>query len=92
MGTIGTLSTEKSKLTINRKKFLEWAIVDNPSLFTPLATIKADLINCGEFILEAQTILDTYNEIPAFLIMETVDEVFIDPADCVMSLINDESS
>jgi len=88
MGTTETFSKDLSKLTIDRQKFIEWAIVDNPSLFTPLAQIKADLIDGGEFILEAQTILDTYNEIPAFLVMETVDENFVDAQDCVMSYIH----
>ena len=86
MGVIGV----ESKLTVNRAKFIEWVAVDNPALLTPLFEIKADLIASGEFILEAQTILDTYNEIPAFLVMEYIEGDFVDPADCVLSLISDE--
>lgn len=87
MGTLGTFSTKKSKLTIDRRKFIEWAIVDNSELFMPLLEMKTDLINLGEFILEAQTILDTYSEIPTFLVMETVDKEFVDVQDCVMSFL-----
>jgi hypothetical protein len=87
MGVIGVIG----KLTVDRKKFIEWVAVDNPDLMMPLFEIKADLIGGGEFILEAQTILDTYNEIPSFLVMEYIEGDFVDPKDCVMSLVqNDE--
>ena len=92
MGTTGRFDTEKeiSKLTVDRRKFIEWAIVDQPDLFVPTAELKGDLIESGEFILEAQTILDTYNEIQSFLVMETVDESYVDPQDCVMSYISED--
>lgn len=85
MGVIGV----QSKLTIDRKKFIEWVAVDNPALMMPLFEIKADLIASGEFILEAQTLLDTYAEIPSFLVMEHIEGDFVDPNDCVLSLISD---
>jgi hypothetical protein len=86
MGVVGV----ESKLTVDRKKFIEWAIVDNPDLFTPWLEIKADLIGGGEFILEAQTIFDTYGEIPSWLVMEHIEGDFVDPNDCVLSLIPSE--
>jgi hypothetical protein len=83
------LGNTKSKYTLSRKKFIEWVIVDNPGLLTPLAEIKADLIGCGEHIIEAQTILDMYTELPAFLVLEKVEKDFVDPTDCVLSYITE---
>jgi len=85
MGTTGIFSKDISKFTVDRRKFIEWAIVDNPGLFMNIGAMVADLVGCGEHIIEAQTILDTYNEIPSFLVMENVDEPFVNPQDCVMS-------
>jgi len=69
--------TEEKKYKLNRKTFIEWVASDNPDLLTSLSAIKDDLIKGGEYILTAQDVLDTYNEIPSHLFSPPTEEEFV---------------
>ena len=90
MGQLGLeMDGIKSKYTVSRKRFIEWVAMESVDLLTPLEQVKADLIGCGEHIIEAQVIFDQFEEIPSFLLMEKIEDKFVRPRDCVLSFIQE---
>ena len=76
---------EENPYLLDRKKFIEYVATDNPDLLTPLSDIKHDLIKGSEYILTAQDVLDSYNELPSYLIEGKIEEDFIPAEYCKLT-------